>query len=80
MHFRKADRSSQMTAPYLITDPKLERALSPCGRTIREISRDYFRREYSWFYLIEAMIFGLLAAVSLWPIVFAAEAIRALPG
>ncbi len=69
-----------MIAPYLITDPKLRIAPSPWSGSVRDVSRGYFRGEQPWFYLTEAIVFAILAAVSLWPIVFAAEAICALPG
>ena len=45
-------------------------------RSIREIAGDFFARENHWEFAIEALIFGLLLAVSAWPIATAAGAIH----
>jgi hypothetical protein len=45
-------------------------------RSIRQIAGDFFARENHWEFAIEAFIFGLLLAVSVWPIATAAGAIH----
>jgi hypothetical protein len=45
------------------------------GVSIRE-SGEEFRNELKWLFVIELLLFGLLAAISVWPMVHTAEALR----
>jgi hypothetical protein len=45
-------------------------------RSIRQFARDFFAKEDYWEFAIEALLFGVLLAISSWPIVAAAGAIR----
>jgi hypothetical protein len=47
-------------------------------RSFRELTRDFFAGENHWAFAIEALLFGILLAVSAWPIVAAASAINGL--
>jgi hypothetical protein len=47
-------------------------------RSIRDITRAYFARESVWHFAIEALVFGVIAAISAWPILNAAMAINEL--
>jgi hypothetical protein len=46
--------------------------------TTRHFSRDFFAKENHVEFAIEALLFGVLVAVSAWPIVVAAGAINEL--
>lgn len=67
-----------ITSPCFLTGSRLKKAASPKRRSIGDVSRDYFRSEHVWFLLAELLIFALLAAVALWPIVDAAAAIQTM--
>jgi len=45
-------------------------------RSIRHLARDFFAKENHWEFAIQALLFGLLMAISTWPIVAAANAIN----
>jgi len=45
-------------------------------RSIRQFAREFFAKENHFEFAIEALIFGLLFAISTWPIVAAADAIN----
>ena len=47
-------------------------------RSIRQFARDFFAKENHWDLAIEALLFGVLLAISTWPIVAAADAINQL--
>jgi hypothetical protein len=47
-------------------------------RSIRHFARDFFAKENHWEFAIEALLFGVLMAISTWPIVAAANAITHL--
>jgi len=47
-------------------------------RSIRRFARDFFAKENHWDFAIEALIFGALLAISAWPIVAVAGAIKEL--
>ncbi len=51
---------------------------STSRRSFRELTRDFFAGENHWAFAIEALLFGVLLAVSAWPIVAAASAINGL--
>jgi hypothetical protein len=46
-------------------------------RSIRDISRHYFGTEYVRFQAVESILFAILAAVAIWPIVDAVDVVRA---
>jgi hypothetical protein len=45
-------------------------------RSFRELTRSYFRKEKSWEFVIEALFFVVIVAISAWPVVVAADALR----
>jgi hypothetical protein len=47
-------------------------------RSFRELTRSYFASEKSWEFVIEALLFAIIVAISAWPIVVAAGAINEL--
>ena len=51
---------------------------STARRSIRHFARDFFAKENHVEFAIEALLFGVLVAVSAWPIVAAAGAISEL--
>jgi hypothetical protein len=58
---------------------KRERAkTSTSRRSIRQFARDFFATENHLEFAIEALVFGALLAISVWPIVAAAGAITGL--
>ena len=44
-------------------------------RSFREVSRSYFGHERGWVFVIEALLFAVIAAISAWPIFNAAVAL-----
>lgn len=56
---------------------KLTRTKSS-GRSVRKFARDFFASENHFEFAIEALVFGVLLAISAWPIVAAADAINRL--
>jgi len=46
--------------------------------SFRKLTRRYFAREHSWQFGIEALIFAVIATVSAWPIILAAQALNDL--
>jgi hypothetical protein len=44
-------------------------------RSFRELTRSYFASEKSWEFVIEALLFAIIVAISAWPIVAAAGAL-----
>jgi len=58
---------------------KRERAKTSISRrSIRQFARDFFATENHLEFVIEALIFGALLAISAWPIAAAAAAINGL--
>jgi hypothetical protein len=45
-------------------------------RSFREVSRSYFRRESSWQFAVEALLFAIIVVIAAWPIVNAAHALN----
>ena len=45
-------------------------------RSIRDISRHYFETEYVRFQIVESVLFAIVAAVAIWPIVDVVEVVR----
>ena len=65
-----------MISPNIITVRRIRKAALLLPRSIRDISRDYFRTEHFRFLAVESILFAIMAAVAIWPIVNAAEAIK----
>jgi len=57
-------------------DKKVTR--STARRSLGQFGRDFFAKENHWEFAIEALLFGVLMAISTWPIVAAADAINQL--
>jgi hypothetical protein len=49
---------------------------SAMGRSFRELTRGYFASERTWEFVIEALLFAIMMAVSAWPIIAAADALN----
>jgi len=45
-------------------------------RSFRQLSRSYFASEKSWEFVIEALLFAIIVAISAWPIFAAADALN----
>jgi hypothetical protein len=45
-------------------------------RSFREVTRSYFANEKSWEFVIEALLFAIIVAISAWPIAVAAGALN----
>jgi hypothetical protein len=45
-------------------------------RSFRQLSRSYFASEKSWEFVIEALVFAIIAAISAWPVFAAADALN----
>jgi len=52
------------------------REKSPARRSFRELTRAYFTHETRRQFIIEAVLFGIIIAISAWPIFAAADALR----
>jgi len=44
-------------------------------RSFRDLTRNYFASEKSWEFVIEALLFAIIVAISAWPIIAAAGAL-----
>jgi hypothetical protein len=66
-----------MISPNIITVRRVRKAVLLRRRSIRDISRDYFGTEYLRFLVVELILFVIMAAMAIWPIVNAVEAVRA---
>jgi hypothetical protein len=65
-----------MISPTIITVRRVRKTVPLRRRSIRDISRQYFRTEHVRFLVVESILFAILAAVAIWPIVNAVEFIR----
>jgi hypothetical protein len=45
-------------------------------RSFRQLNRSYFASEKSWEFVIEALLFAIIIAISAWPIFAAADALN----
>jgi hypothetical protein len=67
-----------MISPNIITVRRIRKTSQLLRRrSITDISRHYFRIEYVRFQTVESVLFAILAAVAIWPIVTVVEAVRA---
>jgi hypothetical protein len=66
-----------MNSPTIITVRRIRKTTQLRRRSIHDISRHYFGTEYVRFQTVEFVLFAILAAVAIWPIVTAVETVRA---
>jgi len=45
-------------------------------RSFRQLTRSYFASEKSWEFAIEALFFAIIVAISVWPVLAAADALN----
>ena len=65
-----------MISPNIITVRRIRKTTLLRRRSIRDISRDYFRTEHVRLLVVELILFAIMAAVAIWPIVNAVEFIK----
>jgi hypothetical protein len=65
-----------MISPNIITIRRIRKSALLRRRYIRDISRDYFGNEHVRFLVVETIIFAIIAAAAIWPIVNAVEFIK----
>ena len=65
-----------MISPNIITIRRIPKAALLRRRSIRDISRNYFGNEHLRFLVVEVILFVIMAAVAIWPIVNAVEFIK----
>ena len=65
-----------MISPTIITVRRVRKTVPLRRRSIRDISRHYFRTEHVRFLVVESLLFAIMAAVAIWPIVNAVEFIK----
>ena len=65
-----------MISSNIITVRRIRRSALLRRRSIRDISRDYFGTEHLRFLVVETILFAIMAAVAIWPIVNAVEFIK----
>jgi hypothetical protein len=57
---------------------QIPKKASATRRSFRELSRNYFANENSLEFVIEALLFAIIIAISAWPILAAAGALNEL--
>ena len=65
-----------MISPSIITVRRIRKSALLRRRSIRDISRDFVGTEYVRFLVVETIIFAIIAAAAIWPIVNAVEFIK----
>ena len=65
-----------MISPNIITVRRFRKTALLRRRSIRDISRHYFRTEHVRFLVLESILFAIMAATAIWPIVNAVEFIK----
>jgi hypothetical protein len=65
-----------MISPNIIIVRRIKKAALLRRRSIRDISRDYFGNEHLRFLVVEVILFVIMAAMAIWPIVNAVEVIK----
>ena len=65
-----------MISPNIITVRRIKKAALLRRCSIRDISRDYFGTEHLRFLVVELILFVIMAAMAIWPIVNAVEFIK----
>jgi hypothetical protein len=64
-----------MNSPTIVTIRRIRKTVQLRRRSIRDISRNYFAIEYVRFQTVESVLFAILAAVAIWPIINAVETV-----
>jgi hypothetical protein len=67
---------SIMISPTIITIRRVKKTVPLRRRSIRDISRHYFRTEHVRLLVVELILFAIMAAVAIWPIVNVVEFIK----
>ena len=65
-----------MISPNIITIRRIRKAALLRRRSVRDISRDYFGTEHLRFLVVELILFVIMAAMAIWPIVNVVEYIK----
>jgi hypothetical protein len=65
-----------MISPTIITVRRVRKTVRLRRRSIRDISRYYFRTEHVRFLVVELILFAIMAAVAIWPIMNVVEFIK----
>jgi len=65
-----------MISANIITVSRIRKSALLRRRSIRDISRHYFRTEHVRFLVVESILFVIMAAMAIWPIVNAVELIK----
>jgi hypothetical protein len=65
-----------MISPNVITVRRIRKTVLLRRRSIRDITRDYFGNEHVRFSVVESILFAIMAAVAIWPIVNAVEVMK----
>jgi hypothetical protein len=65
-----------MISPNIITVRRIRKSALLRRRSIRDISRDYFGTEHLRFLVVEVILFVIMAAMAIWPIVNVVEYIK----
>ena len=65
-----------MISPNIITVRRIRKTTLRRRRSIRDISRHYFRTEHVRFLVVELILFAIMAAVAIWPIMNVVEFIK----
>jgi hypothetical protein len=63
-----------MNSPNIITVLRIRK--TGRRRSIRDVSRHYFETEHVRCQIIESVVFAIVAAVAIWPILDAVEVVR----
>ena len=45
-------------------------------QSFRELTQNYFASEKTWEFVIEALLFAIMMAISAWPMIAAADALN----
>ena len=69
-----------MITPSVVTIVRVKKrpATRVSNVTLRKLQRESLRRESARWFVLELLAFGLLAALSVWPMIHAVEALRLL--
>lgn len=66
-----------MISPHIVVIPRVKKTLPLNRRSFRDISRAYFGAEAFWLFVVELVIFIVLAGTAIWLILDAAALIKA---
>jgi hypothetical protein len=78
---RRARRFIERSTMSVITVKRTVMRRTPYRRPLvltsfRGLTRSYFASERSWEFAVEALLFAIIAAISAWPIFFAADSLN----